>query len=145
MLRGQDSQKIPFKKLRFPKFPGLHNFKYFMKTLCKDNYCGPTQNSNIFNNKSIPFQNKKRFSIICLCLKSLGASKFYFCKFTKMTNEYKKNKSSKIVTLCFVIDIGTILATIHSCFLIDIGIISKIFKILLNDSSSFFGARLFPN
>ena len=32
-----------------------------------------------------------------------------------------------------------------SCFLIDIGLISKIFKIILNGSSGFYGARLFQN
>ena len=32
-----------------------------------------------------------------------------------------------------------------SCFLEDIGLISKIFKILLDGSSSFFGARLFES
>ena len=47
------------------------------------------------------------------------------------------------ITLCFVIDIGTILTQNHSCFLTDIGLISMIFEILLNGSSSCFGAHLF--
>ena len=47
--------------------------------------------------------------------------------------------------LWFVVDIGTMLAEFHSCFLIHIGLISKIFEILFNDSSSCFGARLFEH
>ena len=41
--------------------------------------------------------------------------------------------------------IGPISAKPHSCFLIDIGLIPKILEILLNDSSSCFGARLLGN
>ena len=55
-------------------------------------------------------------------------------------------KLSKItppkVIVCFVEDIGTILTNIHSCFVIDIGLISMLLEILLNGSSSLFGARL---
>ena len=61
---------------------------------------------------------------------------------SEMTTNFK---TARIVILCFVIDIGTILENIHSCFLIDIGLISKISSISLNDYSGFVGARLFPN
>ena len=56
----------------------------------------------------------------------------------------KKRNSPKTI-LCFVIDIDTILAKIHSCFFIDIGPISMIWEISLADSSGFVGAHLFPN
>ena len=54
-------------------------------------------------------------------------------------------QSSRTVILCFVTDIGTILAKLHSCLLIDIGLIAMIFEISLNESSGFVGARLFKH
>ena len=63
--------------------------------------------------------------------------------FQNIDPEITKNPEFPNVISCFVMDIGTILAKYHSYFLIDIGLISKIFKISMDDSSSFPGARLF--
>ena len=47
----------------------------------------------------------------------------------------------KIIS-CFLVDICPILPKCHACFLVDIRPISQNFKICLNGSSSFVGARL---
>ena len=49
------------------------------------------------------------------------------------------------VILCFVIDIGTIVAKSMHVILIDIVFISMISEISLDDSSGLFGARLLKN
>ena len=65
--------------------------------------------------------------------------------FQHIDPEITKIPKFQNVILCFVVDIGTILAKIHSCFLIDIGRISMILEISFDDSSGLFGARLSQN
>ena len=68
------------------------------------------------------------------------------CFWTQENNPeiIKVSEFKKIISF-FVVDIGTILAKFHSCFLIDIGLISKISRVLLSDSSSFFGSCHFQH
>ena len=61
----------------------------------------------------------------------------------KESQIYQKFKIPPKIILCFVVDIGTILAKFHSCVLVDIDPLSMLLEILLNGSSGFFGARLF--
>ena len=53
-----------------------------------------------------------------------------------------KNKSQQVI-VCFVIDLGVVLAKNHACFLINIGLRSMILEHLSHESSGFVGARLF--
>ena len=62
-----------------------------------------------------------------------------------MIPKLSKFQNSQKVILCFVVDIGTILEKSISCFLVDIGLLFMTFEISLDDSSGFFGARLFQN
>ena len=95
--------------------------------------------------KPSDFQEISRIHYFKLFFLGIPCDQLIFFDPRKESRNYQMFKIPKNVILYFEVDIGSILAKIHSCFLIDIGPVFKILKILFDGSSSFCGARLSQN
>ena len=99
--------------------------------------------ANLFRTLKFPRCHHRKIHLLWIPCEKL----IFLVHKSSQNNDSKmiKNKHSRNVMLCFVIDTCTILAKHVHVFLLDIGITSMIWGILLDGSVGFVGARLFQN